>query len=290
MKCGICGSTNVKFFERSKRYNFDVFMCSDCKVGFRYPMPGEEEIERFYSKDYYLGNNYYSYLDERKVKGSSFVWRGRLNKLLQVYKSFNNIKPSNILDIGCSFGGLLLEASKLGLKPYGVEISSYSSSYAKRRGIEVFERSLEDVDLPESFFDIVTMIEVIEHLSDPFKSVEKVFDSLKKGGVFLVQTANILGVQSIFWGGNYHYYLPGHLYYFSNTGLRKLLKAVGFREVLEFYPVEFGVVPKLIKVYLNNKGIGKYAKLVKTGIYHTLGKIRIGDACLMSSMVMIGIK
>jgi SAM-dependent methyltransferase len=290
MKCSICGSDNVKFFERSERYNFDVYMCFDCRVGFRYPMPSKEEVSNFYSKEYYTGNSYYSYLDERRVKGSSFVWRERIDKLIKIYEGFNKIKPSNIIDIGCSFGGLLLEASKFGLKPYGVEISSYSSYYARRRGIEVFEGHLDDVDLPKGFFDIATMVEVIEHLDNPLKSVKKVFESLREGGVFLVQTANILGLQSRFYGGRYHYYIPGHLHYFSNVGLRKLLKSVGFREVLEFYPVEFGLLPKLIKVYLNASGLDRYLKLVKTGMYHVLGKVKVGNLTLMSSMVVVGIK
>ncbi len=290
VKCTICGGNNIRFFERSRKYNFDVYMCSDCKIGFRYPMPSKEEIANLYSEGYYNGSSSYSYVDERKVKGSSFVWRERIRKVVEVYEYYNGRKPENIIDVGCSFGGLLLEASRFGLKPYGVEISRYSGGYARKRGIEVFEGHLDEVDLPKGFFDIVTMVEVIEHLDNPVFSIRKVFESLRDGGVFLVQTANILGLQSRFWGGYYHYYLPGHLHYFSNVGLRKLLNRVGFRKVLEFYPVEFGVLPKLIKVYLNTKGFERYLRLAKTAIYHTLGKVKIENFTLMSSMVMIGVK
>lgn len=290
MSCKICGGDKVSFFIKSYNYGFDVYVCNSCGTLFRYPFPSDDEIKGFYDEGYYLGVKKYSYIDERKVKGSEFVWKKRLYKLISIYREENGKHPETILDIGCSFGGFLEVSKEFSLKPYGVEVSEYSFRYARSRGIEVIQGSIEDVELEEEKFDIITMIEVIEHLSDPLKVLKKVFRSNTKGGILLVQTANIEGLQSKFWGGKYHYYLPGHLHYFSNKTLRRLFFEVGYRKVYEFYPVEFGLMPKVVKVFLNTKGIQRWIKILKVILYHLLGKVRIGDFTLMSSMVMIAVK
>lgn len=290
MSCRVCGSSDVSFFVRSNGYMFDVYRCRSCGIAFRFPLPTKDEIAGYYTEDYYSGKSRYSYVDERNVRGSNLVWRRRIKKLIDIYTRENSKKPKTILDVGCSFGGLLDEARNFGLQPYGVEISEYSANYARSRGIQVFVGDISDIDIGRNRFDIITLIEVIEHLHDPVSVIKKVYNANTEGGVLLVQTANIDGLQSKFWGGNYHYYLPGHLHYFSNTTLRNLLKEVGYGKVYEFYPVEFGLLPKVVKTFLNTKGLYRYLKVLKTTLYHLLGKVRLGNLTLMSSMVMVAVK
>ena len=290
MECRVCGEGEFSFFLRSSIYDFDVYSCNSCGALFRFPFPSQEEIKSFYDEGYYSGNKVYSYLDERKIKGSEFVWNERLKKLISIYEIENGKKPYSILDVGCSFGGFLEVSKKFGLVPWGIEISEYSSSYAKSRGINVIQGNVEEVFIGEEAFDIITMIEVVEHLSKPLETMKKIYKANTKGGIVLIQTANIDGLQSKFFGSNYHYYLPGHLHYFSNKTLRNLLFRVGYKKVYEFYPVEFGLLPKVIKSFLNSKGVYKFLKVMKTISYHLLGKVRIGDFTLMSSMVMVAVK
>lgn len=290
MSCRICGSKDISFFLKPYNYDFEVFRCDSCGAIFRFPMPSKDEILSFYTEGYFSGDNSYSYIDERNVRGSDFVWRKRIEKLVGIYSKFNGSKPKNILDIGCSFGGLLETAKCLGMDVYGVEISDYAANYAISRGIKVYKGHVDDVNLPKDYFDIITMIEVIEHLDNPLETLRKLFLSSSRGGLILVQTANIEGGQSRLFGSRYHYYLPGHLHYFSNKTLRSLLFEVGYKKVFEFYPVEFGLFPKLAKVYFSNEGMYRYLKILKTAIYHLLGKVKFGDFSLMSSMVMIGVK
>ncbi|MEN2998274.1 MAG: class I SAM-dependent methyltransferase [Brevinematia bacterium] len=290
MGCKLCGSSDLSFALRPKRYEFDVFICNSCGVLFRYPFPTKDEIKSYYTEGYYSGQNGYSYLDERKIKGSHLVWDRRIDKLISIYTRENLRSPINILDVGCSFGGFLERARMKGLQPYGIEISEYSANYARSRGIEVFVGDVGEVELGSERFDIITMIEVVEHLEDPLSVMKKIYNSNTKGGVLLIQTANINGLQSKLWGRRYHYYLPGHLHYFSNTTLKNLLRGLGYRKILEFYPVEFDLFPKLAKTFLNTRGVYRYVKVLKTLFYHLLGKFRIGDFTLTSSMVIVGVK
>ncbi|MCX8029504.1 MAG: class I SAM-dependent methyltransferase [Brevinematales bacterium] len=275
---------------KSFRYNFDVYRCCNCGVMFRYPFPSSEDLQSFYTEGYYSGISFYSYVDERSIKGSHLVWDRRLKRLMEIYKKENNSYPRTILDVGCSFGGFLERAKLFGLEPYGIEISEYAYTYAVQRGLTVFKGDVSNVCLDQNKFDMITMIEVIEHLEDPRRVITKLYNSTTKGGLILIQTANMNGLQSKFWGNKYHYYLPGHLHYFTNKTLRRLLFDVGYKKVYEFYPVEFGLFPKLVKVFLNTNRIYRVLRLLKTAAYHILGKIRFGDLTIMSSMVMVGIK
>lgn len=291
MECRICGKNVFSFLLKPQNYNFNVYICNSCGIVVRLPIPPKDEIEKLYDEGYYTGKNPYFYLDERNIKGSHLVWEKRVNKLVEIYKKENNATPKNILDIGCSFGGLLETAkNKFGLEPYGVEISKYSSEYARERGINVIQGNIEEIQIESEKFDIVTMVEVIEHLTNPLETMRKIYKATTWGGIVLVQTANIEALQSKLWGNKYHYYLPGHLHYFSNKTLRHLLYSSGFTKVYEFYPVEFGLLAKVVKTYLNTNGITRIFKLLKTTIYHILSKVRIKDFALTSSMVMVGVK
>ncbi len=289
MKCNIC-SGELHFYTKIDKYNFDVYKCTRCGTLCRYPLPTEEEIKNYYTENYYSGKASYNYIDERKVKFPEVVWSKRIDILIDIYQSINVDFPKRILDVGCAFGGFLSEAQKKGLHTYGVEISDYSFEIAKKKGIEMLGKDIQNIDIPENFFDIITMIEIIEHLTNPKKTIEKLFKSLQKGGILLIQTANMDALQARIFGKNYHYFLPGHLHYFTDKSLRFLLKEVGFRGIVEFYPVEFGLMPKIIKVYFNTKGFMKFVKIIKTSLYHFISKFKMGNKRLTSSMVMIAVK
>ena len=81
----------------------------------------------------------------------------------------------NILDIDCSSGILLEEARNLGFNPYGVEISEYASSIAKKRIGEdkIHNGSLENIMFEKNYFSLITMIDVIEHVRNPIEILSK---------------------------------------------------------------------------------------------------------------------
>lgn len=90
------------------------------------------------------------------------------------------------LDVGCFNGNLLLTARDRGWQPFGTEISAPAAEYARQQGIEVFEGTLTDAHFPDDYFDVVTMMDVIEHLDQPLTYLREVQRILRPGGgVFL---------------------------------------------------------------------------------------------------------
>jgi 2-polyprenyl-3-methyl-5-hydroxy-6-metoxy-1,4-benzoquinol methylase len=285
MNCPLCNSENInkKFTIERFKEPFIIFECGRCK--FQFQNTDKEKVYSFYSKNYYTGKQEYSYYDEReKEKFARCVWKKRFN-ILKKFDHSNGEK--RFLDVGCAFGGFMQVAKEACYTPYGVEISDYAASFAAQRFGEsnIFIGSIEDIKLPSNFFSIVTMVEVIEHIFDPKKALMNIFNSMKKGGCLLIQTANITGLQAKIYGKNYHYYLPGHVSYFSKKNLKNLLFETGFCRVKVIDGVEFGLLPKLLKSRGDFKKPLDYLKWIRISCYHIIS--RLG---LTSSMVVIATK
>jgi ubiquinone/menaquinone biosynthesis C-methylase UbiE len=179
-------------------------------------------------------------------------------------------------------------AQELGYKVTGIEVSDYAGNYTKKRfGKEsVLIGNIEEIKLPENYFSIVSLIEVLEHILDFRKALNNIISSMKRGAVIVIQTADMDGLQARLFGPKYHYYLPGHLSYFSRTTLTILLKSIGFRKIKFIGGVEFSLFPKLIKSKSGFKKWTDYFKWIKISIYHLLSRIAIGRFHLTSSMVV----
>jgi len=95
------------------------------------------------------------------------------------------------LDVGCSSGALLQVAQRCGFDAHGVEPAELAAQTAARiPNTHVFTGFLHDAKYPDNHFDIITLFEVIEHLTDPISIVQEVARILKPGGIFLIGTGN----------------------------------------------------------------------------------------------------
>lgn len=95
----------------------------------------------------------------------------------------------------------------------------------KKRRSNVYDYILQDFtanDLPDASFDIVTAIEVIEHVQDDYKFVQEAFRVLKPGGMFYLTTPNGIAQAKT---------NPDHIRHYTARELEKLLSAF-FDEVV----------------------------------------------------------
>lgn len=291
MKCKLCNSEDIieKYIIDKFSKDFLIYECKNCN--FMFQNTDVENAYKFYTEEYYKQTQDYSYIDEReKEHFARYVWKKRFKILKKLEKTTG--KDKNFLDVGCSFGGLMKVSEENGYKAYGVEVSEYSGKYSKERfgKDRVFIGSIENVKLPEEKFSIVTMIEVIEHIVDPLKAIFNIYNSMKKGGVLLIQTANMSGLQAKLFGKKYHYFLPGHISYFNHKNLKNLLKEIGFNKIKVYGGVEFGLLPKLLKSRGDFKSLPDYLKWIRISLYHLISKIKICGLFFTSSMVVIARK
>jgi 2-polyprenyl-6-hydroxyphenyl methylase/3-demethylubiquinone-9 3-methyltransferase len=101
------------------------------------------------------------------------------------------------LDVGCG-GGILAEAmAKIGAEVVGIDLSEKALAVAELHGIEsgiqVRYRKISAEDLardePESF-DVVTCMEMLEHVPEPEETVRACARLVKPGGLVFFSTIN----------------------------------------------------------------------------------------------------
>lgn len=290
------------YYSQFSDFNLPIFKCKKCELQALSP-DAREQPEELYNESYYLGKakeqtsakdgkEYFIYKDERKFeKFERFVWHARINSIKRFLYNHSPIMPENplssgnlnFLDIGSSFGGFLQTAKEAGFNAYGIEIAKYAAEYAKKRGLAIFNGDLLNAKYKNQFFHVITLIEVIEHLANPDKVFNKLSELLGSGGLLVIQTANFSGWQAIKEKENYHYYLPGHFYYYNAELLLKILQKRGFSKFKIHYGVDFGLLPKLLK----SRGNFKWFKITW---YHFKSRLFYKNRPLTSSMVLYAIK
>jgi len=249
------------------------------------PRFNDDVIKGFYKEDYYNGIADYSYCDERGFEKYAFyVWNRRIKKIASY------VGKGNFLDIGSAFGGFLKAASRC-FCPYGIELSEFSGYYSKKIfGDSIHIGQLNDHPFQADFFSVITMIELLEHITDPVSVIKECYRLLEKKGLLVIQTANMDGMQARILKYRYGYYLPCHISYFSRENLTRLLQQEGFKKIIIFQPVEFGLLPKLLKSSYNFHSIFDYYKWLRIALYHYMSKIRYNSFSFTSSMVVYAFK
>jgi 2-polyprenyl-3-methyl-5-hydroxy-6-metoxy-1,4-benzoquinol methylase len=149
-----------------------------------------------------------------------------------------------LLDIGCSYGFLLLKAKAEGYKAYGVELAQVPFEYCRDDlGLDVFHGTVEAAQYSENSFSVVTAANVLEHVPDPMATLKTIHRVLAPGGVVALVVPNLLtGMPLILFNrcvlrkSNISstaalFDVPRHLSFFSPKTLRAFLNKAGFENV-----------------------------------------------------------
>jgi SAM-dependent methyltransferase len=93
-----------------------------------------------------------------------------------------------VLDVGCGSGGFLatLPAS---LKKCGVEPSVAAACAATGLGVSILGQTPRDLPA-HAQFDVITIIDVIEHVVDPAETLDQLLPHLAPGGYLIVGTGD----------------------------------------------------------------------------------------------------
>jgi len=134
-----------------------------------------------------------------------------------------------LLDVGCYIGVFVEIAARHGWDAWGVEPSRWAVERAQAQGLHVVQGTMETADLPEAYFDVVTMWDVIEHLADPLGAVQQAYRLLKAGGLLVVHTIDIESPFARLMGARWPWLMEMHIYYFSRRTLRAMLEKSGFQ-------------------------------------------------------------
>ena len=144
--------------------------------------------------DKYMGPDEYAYMYEFEDYHWWFV--ARRNLATHLIKSLKISSPI-ILDVGTGTGSNLLSFSKLG-ESHGVDIASQAIEFCKKRGIKnVVQCSAEKMAYPDKTFDVITCLDLLEHIPNPVETLSEMRRVLKDNGsiVIMVPAFRILWSQ-----------------------------------------------------------------------------------------------
>lgn len=93
---------------------------------------------------------------------------------------------NNILDIGCGTGRWLIELNQYGIAR-GVDPSPIAVNYCLANGLWSVTRGAlpDDLPYPAEHFDLITMLDVLEHVHDDIGALRAVYRLLKPGGLLI---------------------------------------------------------------------------------------------------------
>jgi 2-polyprenyl-3-methyl-5-hydroxy-6-metoxy-1,4-benzoquinol methylase len=161
---------------------------------------------------------------------------------LKYYHALEETKNSKkILDLGCCTGGLFESFIKRGQEIYGVEIDREAVKIGKEKGYFIIEGDLEDEKTFKEIeniapFDAVLALDVLEHLKDPWKFLEKLKNIFEKEGFIFATIPNIANwkIRLKILLGKFNYedegiLDKGHLRFFNFKGIVELFEKSNYK-------------------------------------------------------------
>jgi len=211
---------------------FQIIECDNCGLFAVRPRLSPGDVKPYYPENYF--NFIKAVEDEEKI--FRFIDRlyAREKRVHQIIKRTKG--TGRILDVGCATGILLSGMQKRGWECYGVEPNQKAAEYARERfGLDVYEDYLENTAFPNDWFDVVTFMDVLEHIYDPVRTLNEVHRILKPEGVCIGTLPNANAWEKSFFGPYWiGWDVPRHYHIFTPVTIRQLLEANGFERVQIF--------------------------------------------------------
>lgn len=224
-QCPICGADTADIGTvRSdfSQIDFAFRQCDGC--GLSFVANPRVDFADIYDGAYYRGNgadSFINYIEEmenpRTVR--AYEWRG-VSRLVE-HVSGKDVKW---LDFGCGLGGLVRHARHNGFREvYGYDMG-WGADWAREHVVDI----LDDDGLREheGTFDVITALEVVEHIPSPLGVMSQIASLLKPGGVFMLTTANAAPHRDKLTSWSY-VHPDVHVAYFEPRTLAEVYRRVG---------------------------------------------------------------
>lgn len=239
--CHLCAGQEHDIYLRARGYR--IVRCRRCGLWFVNPQPTAAELQQFY-EGYDDGSQW--------REGEERFNHAICAAILRRHRS------GSVLDVGCGSGNFLRCMNQRGFRVLGLEPSATGSAYARSaHGLEIYQGTLEQFlgDHKGQLFDVITLLNVLEHLRDPAGALMQLRKLLGNGGTLAIVVPDarfhdVLGrvrqyfrIADPYWIEQTEsrlsgFKLPDHLCSFEPSTLAALLHRCGFEMItLENAPV-----------------------------------------------------
>ncbi len=196
------------------------------------PLPREMQ-QHTYSIMYEVEGHHWWFAGRRRII-SGFVER--------VCRDLGDARP-RILDVGCGTGANLQMLAQFGAAE-GVDVSTEALDFCRARGLaQVKQGAAESLPFEDASFDLVTGLDVVEHLDDDIAGLSEMRRVLRPGGravLFVPAFMFLWGVQDDISNHRRRYTLPELKQKLSAAGLT--VERASYANITFFLPILIGRV------------------------------------------------
>src|SRR3972149_3298048 len=235
--CNLCNHNNFKLYIANPRRDRNIVKCRNCGLLTIDSINGP--FSTFDFEDQEMRQQRYDQMVSKAEEEGKFD--EKILKLEEGVRTLHfknrkeeierHMKTGRLLDIGCCRGFFLANFVESGIDYFGIEPRRQICQEAEDKvgKDRIFCGTLKESNFPDSHFDIVTMINLIEHLPNPRENLIEVNRIMKKGGLLFIETPNAGSIVARLLGKHWHAFLEGeHHYFFTKDTLKRILTDTGF--------------------------------------------------------------
>lgn len=158
---------------------FEVELCQCTRCGFTFFDPALAGNEMFYRELEH--KNYFCPSRPEFATTLNFIRQRQVRR---------------ILDVGCGSGAFLDMARQSGYETYGLELNQAAAEKARVKGHVIYQSLLHELDSEKTSgtFDLITLFQVLEHVSDPVGVIKQAAAVLRPGGFISIAVPSADGV------------------------------------------------------------------------------------------------
>lgn len=228
--CSLCGQARTRsVFPEALPW---VVECTQCGLRRADPQPTDAELAAIYDEHYY---EQFGFVEGEHTadQGLARTKRATYASLLSAARPHFGLSGGGkrLLDVGCGLGFSLLAARDAGFDAVGLDPLAPTDP-AARPGRKVLRGSIETFHTDTEPFDVVSMVDVIEHVRDPVATFRAVDRLLVPRGLLICATNDCSSRGAQWLGARWVHYHRAHLFFFTADTLAKTAEAAGF-EVLD---------------------------------------------------------
>lgn len=218
--CPICHGAGRRLTNfNSVNSSQDYLRCTTCKSIFSGNKATQSQLVEHYS-------NYYT-TENLEIP---IVAKNSLAKTVLTFSRFRTTENA-ICDLGFGAGALLDAAQADGWNCAGSEYSSDAIAIGRSRGWNVHQGDLDSGDL-RGPYDVVTIVETLEHVQDPRELLINASERIRSGGLLYGTTPNAGSINALLLKQEWSVItFPEHPVLISKKALKALLIETGFKQI-----------------------------------------------------------
>lgn len=246
------GQKHFQYTESASHKEFHIYRCESCGTGFLNRPPHVKWLQSIYQYSGQALTQAITLADVLAREDEFPNCKVDAERMSRQANGFNNSGNDQALDIGSGFGFYTQALRKTGYRTVSINPGKYENEvFRNLNGDEPLAVMFENYQ-PSGQFGIVMMSQVLEHLLEPDHAISKVSSLLAPGGVLACAVPNydsflvkLLGTRD-----NACLWVPEHVNYFTENGLRALVERNGFQvvKVEQITRIPFNALSKRLRL------------------------------------------